>query len=325
MIATALDSSRRSLSAWVWEELADLEFSSFYDAFGGNARVAQFFKRQGYQTFVSDILQSHYWRAVALVQNNDAILTPAHFDQIMQHGNLSQYGDFAAWQDHYFTKEEAQLLGAWWQNIENGEAFQNSPELKGMAYTAVFMVMQYWLSINQTYLQPKNMSPEQVLKHYIQQLNSWVKDNQMPNMAYFTNAYDLASQLPADAVWINPPAMSGFRDTHRKAELSECWARHVTQINLSGVLPAGGEAQLGQTFQDSPSYLKALSRFLDCCSDSRIWILAHSERLGVSLSEMAEVVESKRSIWKRAVMTTPFPLAHDTLEEKDTLLIAVAK
>jgi len=325
MIANALDSSRRSMSAWIWEELSDLEFSSFYDAFGGSARVAQFFKRQGYQTFISDVLQSHYWRAVALVQNNDNILTPTHFDQLMQHGELSQYTDFAAWQDHYFTKEEAQLLGVWWQNIENGSAFQDSAELKAMAYTAVFFTMNYWLNINQRYLQPKPMPADEVLKHYIQQLNSWVSDNQLPNMAYFTNAHEIAQQLPADVVWINPPAMTGFRDTNRKTELAECWSRHITQINLMGVLPEAGSPVLGQTFADEDTYLKALSTFLDCCSESRIWVLGHNDRLGVSLGQLEELVENKRNIWKRASMQVPFPLAQDTLYEKDTLLIMVAE
>lgn len=321
----ALDSSRRSLAGWIWEELSEIEFASFYEPFGGSARVSQFFKRQGYQTFVSNVLQCHYWQAVALVQNNDAILTPHHYQAIAESSDPSRFQDFAAWQDHYFTKEEAQLLGAWWQNIEHSSEFQESSELKGMAYTAVYQTLFYWLNFNRMYLQPKPMTPAEVLKHYVQQINQWVSDNQMPNMSYFTDAYELASELPADVVWINPPAMSGFRDTNRKAELAECWTRHVNQINLMGLMPENSPPRLGQTFDSAGDYLKALSAFLDRCQNSRIWVLGHSERLGVALEEFEELVEDKRKIWRRSNLEIAYPLAQDTLTETDTLLIAVAE
>ncbi len=323
MITNALNSSRKTLAAWIWEELADIEFSSLYAPFGGDCRVPQFFKRKGYQTFVSDILQSHYWRGVALVQNNENILTPNHYQAIVETTGL--FNDFSAWQDHYFTREETQCLGLWWNNIENNADFQSSPELKGMAYNAVYLTMAYWLNFNQSYLQAKALSPDEVMKHYVQQLNSWVVDNQMPNMAYFIDAYQLADQLPADVLWVNPPGMSGFRDTNLKTELSECWTRRVPQINLAGVINETGNPKLGQSYQDSGSYLEALSQFLDLCQGSRIWVLQHGEHLGVDLESFEAMVESKRQIWKRASMSIPYPYADETLVSKETLLIAVGE
>lgn len=323
MMTSTLDSARRSLAGWVMEELSDIEFGSFYAPFGGNARVAQQFKRKGYQTFISDILQSYYWRGVALVQNNDAILTPNHYQAIT--ASTGHYQDFSAWQDHYFTKEETQQLANWWNNIENDADFQQSPELKGMAYSAVYLTMAYWLNFNQAYLQPKPQSGSEVLKNYVQLLNSWVVDNQMPNMAYFTDAYQMASQLPADVVWVSPPAINGFRDTNRKTELMECWTRRVPQIHLSGLLSADQGPKLGQSFEDELTYLQALSSFLDQCNNSRIWVLQHSDHLGVSLEDFEEVVENKRQIWKRASLAIPYPYAGDTLTVKETLLIAVSE
>lgn len=325
MMNTALDSSRKTLSAWIWEELADIEFGSVYTPFGGNSRVAQWFKRKGYQTFVTEILQNHYWKAVALVQNNDAILTPNHFKTMTGSGAMDNHSDFDLWQDHYFTKEETQLLSQWWNNIENGADFQNSPELKGMAYTAVYLTMHYWLGFNQRALQPKPMNSNDALLHYIQQLNNWVSNNDKPNMAYFSDAYDMAAQLPAHVTYLNPPAMSGFRDTNLKTELAECWTRRVTQINLSGVISQDQGPRLGQNFEDSNSYLQALGNFIDLCEGSRTLVFHHSDNLGVELGAIESLIEQKRQIWKRSVMEIPYPYAEETLIDKETLIIAVSE
>lgn len=324
MMNTALDSSRKTLAAWIWEELADIEFSSVYVPFGGNGRVAQWFKRKGYQTFVTEVLQSNYWKSVALVQNNDAILTPNHFNLITS-GGLEGAGDFDLWQDHYFTKEETQLLSQWWNNIEGEASFQNSAELKGMAYTAVYLTMSYWLGFNQRALQPKPMASQDALLHYVQQLNDWVVNNEQPNMAYFTDAYEMASQLPSHVTLLSPPGMSGFRFTHLKAELAECWTRRVTQINLDGLLGTEQAPRLGQHFEDPQAYLQALGQFMDLCSGSRTWVFHHSEQSGVALSDVEKLIEQKRQIWKRSTLEIPYPYAEETFTDKETLIIAVSE
>ncbi len=324
MMTTALDSSRKTLAAWVWEELTGIEFSSVYVPFGANARVAQFFKRKGYQTFITDMLQSNYWKAVALVQNNDSILTPNHFGMITEGSGLAQSNDFELWQDHYFTKEETQLLSSWWHNIENEATFE-SPELKAMAYTAIYMTMSYWLGFNQRALQPKPMTSLDALRHYVQQLNNWVVDNSSPNMAYFSDAYQMADQLPAHVAFIDPPAINGYRDTHLKTELAECWTRRVTQINLAGLISNENGPRLGQSFEDPQTYLQAFGAFLDACEGSRVWVIHHGAHLGVELSDMEATIEQRRQVWKRSTMTIPYPYADETLNDKETLIIAVAE
>lgn len=323
MISSALDSSRRSLAGWVWDVLAEREFTSFYDAFGGSAHVGSFFKTRGYQVFASDILQTHYWRAVALIQNNQAILTPTHYQSILQDSGSSS--DFELWADHYFTKDEAHLLGQWWHNINNDPEFNQSIELKAMAYSAVYLTMGYWLNFNQMYLQSKPQSPDEILRHYVQYLNGLVIDNEMQNRIYHTDATRFVSQLPADVLWINPPAMSGFRDTNRKTELMECWTQRVTQINLMGMVEDDGQPHLGQTFNSGADYLEAFAQFLDAAEESSIWVIAHSDRLGVSLAELESVVSERRSIDEKHSLDIAFPLAQDTLVETDTLLVAVAE
>ena len=194
-----------------------------------------------------------------------------------------------------------------------------------MAYAAVYHVMAYWLNYNQMYLQPKPQSPAEIMRHYIQHLNEMVMDNEMQNRIYHTDATRFADQLPADVLWVNAPAMSGFRDINRKTELMECWTQRVTQINLMGLIEDDGMPHLGQTFESSSDYLQAFSGFLDTCEASSIWVIGHSDRLGVSLSELEDLVSSKRTISEKHSLEIAYPLAQDTLTEQDSILIAVAE
>lgn len=321
-----LDSFKRPLAGWIWEEIADLEYSSFYDAFCGASKVGSFFKQKGYQVFASDILHCHYWQAKALVENNTDLLTPDHYEMLMQPAGEEATNLFQAWTDHYFSREEVDALGTWRYNIENQNAFQENDNLKALAKAAVYQCIAYWTNFNQGYLQPKPMSPSDILKHYIQTLNDKVTDNQVENMAYALNAYELAPQLPADVIWINPPAMTGFRHTNRKTELKECWTRQVGQLNLEGVLPPSDAPQLGQHFDDGGAYLNALGNFLDQAQSSRVWVISYQERLGAYIDDFEALVAQKRSIWKKAKFDMPYPFSGgEVMTETEHLLIAVAE
>lgn len=320
-----LDSTKRALPSWIWEELGDIEFSSIYDAFSGQGKVATFFKRKGYQTFASDILQCHYWQSKATVENNLDILTPAHFEQIVQ--DSSQGASlFEVWADHYFTQDETEALGRWWSNLNQADIFQQNSNLKAVGYSAVYHVMAYWLSLNQNFLQPKKHTPDQLLEHYIRWINDHqITDNQMPNMAYCMDAYDLVPELGAEVIWIYPPGLNGLRHTNRKTELAECWTRRITQINLEGAIESASHPKLGQPFTDADAYLKAFKVFLDKAQGNRIWVVVHNDRMGISLESFEEALAQKRSIWKKASFEVPYPTATGHLSEVESIFIAVSE
>jgi hypothetical protein len=320
-----LESSRKSLSGWLWEELADLEFSSVYDPFCGPARTASFFKRRGYQVLTSDLLQSNYWMAKALVENNQEVLTPTHFNIMVTDSSKEAGFYFQPWADHYFTKDETLQLGCWWHNIHTHSTFQQNPILKSMALSAVYLTIAYWTNLNKGYLQPKSMRPQEVLRHYVQHLNAQVYDNKMPNVAYYRDAYDQAAELPADVALICPPGQQGFRNSSRRTELAECWTRRVAQINLENVIKAESEPKLGQTFSDPKDYKRALQRFLDACKGNRLWLVLHHERLGISLADLESQISQRRTIWKKASLEVPYPSADSTETSTETLIIAVAE
>lgn len=328
MLMNALDSSKRALGGWLWQELTDaqIEFTLFCDPFAGSGRASLFFKRRGYQVFACDILQSHYWRNRALIENSSDYLTPEHYQALIAPTDAGAQALFQTWADHYVTKEEVAWLGAWWQNINTYPEFQENLNLKGLAYTAVYHTLNYWLNYNQSYLQPKPLPAQEVLKHYVQQVNHFVCDNQMPNMSYCMDAYQLVPDLPSDSlIWIYPPGMSGLRNTNRKTELAECWTRRTPQINLEGVIEADSYPKLGQPFHDPDTYLRALSAFLDKCQHIRLWVVGHNDAMGISMEQLEELVAQKRTIWKKALFELPYPAAGDTYSDIETVLVAVVE
>lgn len=328
MMMSALDSSKCALGGWLWQELTDaqIDITLFCDPFAGSGRASLFFKRRGYQVFACDVLQSHYWRNRSMIENSCEFLTPEHYQAMLAPSDANAQALFQSWGDHYVTREEAAWLGAWWQNINTYPAFQENANLKALAYHAVYLTLNYWLNYNQSYLQPKPLPPQEVLRHYVQQVNHFVCDNQMPNMAYCMDAYDLVANLPEDAlIWIYPPAMNGLRNTHRKTELAECWTRRIPQINLEGVLPAGATPRLGQPFYDSDAWLQALSDFLDRCQHIRYWMVGHNEAMGVPLEAIEALVQEKRTIWKHGQFEIPYPAAGDSTSALENVLVAVVE
>ncbi|PIQ24076.1 hypothetical protein COW36_03585 [bacterium (Candidatus Blackallbacteria) CG17_big_fil_post_rev_8_21_14_2_50_48_46] len=328
MMMSALDSSKCALGGWLWQELTDaqIEFTLFCDPFAGAGRASLFFKRRGFQVFACDVLQTHYWRNRASIENSSDFLTPEHYQAMIAPTDSSVHALFQAWGDHYFTKDEASWLGAWWQNINTYPEFSENANLKALAYHAVYLTMNYWLNYNQSYLQPKPLPAQEVLKHYVQQVNHFVCDNQMPNVSYCMDAYELVPDLPQDSlIWIYPPGMNGLRNTNRKTELAECWTRRTPQINLEGILPPSEQAKLGQPFHDPDSYLQALSQFLDKCQHIRLWMVGHNDAMGVSLEQIEELVQQKRTIWKKGAFEIPYPAAGESYAQNESVLVAVVE
>lgn len=313
------ENMRYTLAARAFQQLENVEFTTVYDVFSGNASVGGYFKRKGYQVFASDVLHSAYWYAKAVIDNNTETLSPQHFNQIV---DLSQEnvtgGYFDAWADHYFSQEEAHSLGVWWGNLNAQGAFNDN--LKAVAYAAVYLTMAYWLNFNQKgYFPAKSMAAEDVLKYYIQQVNQLVYDNSMPNASYCSDAYAIAPSLPVSVALIFPPGPQGFRQTNQKTYLAECWTRCVTQLNMEGVLENDGQPKLGEAL-DANGYVNALGRLLDTCQGCQYWVLSHHDQMGLLMSQLESLFQQRgRSIWK----IDPLSMGHGLSASNLSLLVVV--
>jgi len=106
--STRYQGSKAKLVDWIWAQIADLNFQTCLDAFGGTGSVAYKLKREGKQVTYNDVLRFNYYAGLALVGNNSIRLGPDEIDWILRRHEGIVYPRFVhdTFHDIYFTDEE---------------------------------------------------------------------------------------------------------------------------------------------------------------------------------------------------------------------------
>lgn len=106
--STRYQGSKARLADWIWEKIADLDFITCLDAFGGTGAVAYRLKQAGKQVTYNDALRFNYFIGLALIENKQVRLTSEELEWLLQrHGKIG-YPHFVqeTFSDIYFTDEE---------------------------------------------------------------------------------------------------------------------------------------------------------------------------------------------------------------------------
>jgi adenine-specific DNA methylase len=106
--STRYQGSKAKLVTWIWEQIADLEFNTCLDAFGGTGALAYRFKQAGKQVIYNDILRFNYYIGLGLIENNATRLSVNEINWLLsKHPDIS-YPTFIQdnFHDIYFTDEE---------------------------------------------------------------------------------------------------------------------------------------------------------------------------------------------------------------------------
>ncbi|MBU1706568.1 DNA adenine methylase [bacterium] len=106
--STRYQGSKAKLVEWIWEQIADLDFETSLDAFGGTGVVAYRLKQAGKQVTYNDLLRFNYYFGVALIENSNVRLSSQEIDWITQKHSEISYPHFVQekFSDIYFTDEE---------------------------------------------------------------------------------------------------------------------------------------------------------------------------------------------------------------------------
>jgi len=106
--STRYQGSKAKLVGWIWERIADLDFMTCLDAFGGTGAVAYRLKQAGKQVTYNDLLRFNYYIGLAFIENSQVRLSFEEVDWLLQrHPNMT-YPRFVQdnFSDIYFTDEE---------------------------------------------------------------------------------------------------------------------------------------------------------------------------------------------------------------------------
>ena len=106
--STRYQGSKSKLAQWIWEQIADLDFASCLDAFGGTGVISYRLKQAGKQATYNDLLRFNHYFGLALVENDQVHLSSEDVDWILQRHSDVTYPSFVYdnFSDIYFTNEE---------------------------------------------------------------------------------------------------------------------------------------------------------------------------------------------------------------------------
>ena len=106
--STRYQGSKAKLVEWIWEQVADLDFATCLDAFGGTGAVAYRFKQAGKQVTYNDLLRFNHFVGLALIENDAVRLGPEEVNWLLARHPEITYPRFVQdnFSDIYFTDEE---------------------------------------------------------------------------------------------------------------------------------------------------------------------------------------------------------------------------
>ncbi len=125
--STRYQGSKTKLVDWIWENIADLDFTTCLDAFGGTGAVAYRLKQAGKRVTYNDLLRFNYTFGLALIENDRVQLSHEEIDGLLDRHSHITYPRFVHdnFADIYFTDEENVWIDQTITNIRRlGDPYQ---------------------------------------------------------------------------------------------------------------------------------------------------------------------------------------------------------
>ncbi|MBN2379735.1 DNA adenine methylase [candidate division WOR-3 bacterium] len=120
---------------WIWGQIANLDFKTCLDAFGGTGAVAYRFKEESKDVAYNDLLRFNYYFGKALIENDKVHLDPSEVKWTLQRHPEITYPRFVQdnFADIYFTDEE----NAWIDQTITNIKHLKDPHKFAMAFFAL--------------------------------------------------------------------------------------------------------------------------------------------------------------------------------------------
>lgn len=247
--STRYQGSKAKLADWIWEQIADLDFSTCLDAFGGTGAVAYRLKQEGKQVTYNDLLRFNYYVGLALIENSGVRLSPEEVDWLLQRHATVSYPSFVqeTFPDIYFT------------DAENAWIDQTITNLRQLADPYKFAIAFFALCQACIIKRPYNLFHRKNLyirfaevdrsfgnkttwdrpfdewfRVFVGEANQAVFDNGQPNRALNLDAVDVPGEY--DLVYVDTPYISktgvavDYLDFYHFLEgltMYDVWGKHI--------------------------------------------------------------------------------------------------
>ncbi len=248
--STRYQGSKAKLVDWIWEQIAELEFETCLDAFGGSGAVGYRLKQAGKQVTYNDILRFNYYFGQAFIENNDTQLTEGDIDAILSHHASKGYPSFVqeTFKDTYFTDEENVWIDRAITNIRHiDHPYKFALAFFALAQSCIVKRPYNLFHRKNLYLRFADVERsfgnkvswdrpfDEWFCIFAREANHAVFDNHQENLAFNRNALDIPPQY--DLVYIDTPYISGkgvgtdYRDFYHFLEGLTFYDSWSTQID----------------------------------------------------------------------------------------------
>jgi len=247
--STRYQGSKAKLADWIWQQIADLDFVTCLDAFGGTGAVAYRLKRAGKQVTYNDLLRFNYYVGRALIANDDRRLSMERVSWLLtRHPDVS-YPSFVEDTFHgvYFTDEE----NAWIDQIITNIRQLSNPYEFALAFFALCQACLIKRPFNlfhrkNLYMRLADVDRSfgnkatwdkpfgEAFRQFVVEANRAVFSNGAKNRALNCDAADVPGDY--DLVYIDPPYISargssvdylGFYHFLEGLTMYDEWGNHI--------------------------------------------------------------------------------------------------
>jgi len=191
----------------IWDEIANFDFHSFYDAFGGSNVVGYYMKCKGKKVITNDFLTISHVFAKATIENSTKKLSSKELDFLLHNENSYSFIQ-DTFNGIYFNEHENAFLDQVRDNIDKLEN-PYSRYIGLAALTRACMKKQprgIFTFVGERYNDGRADMKKSIKEHFIENVslfNNAVFDNGEESKAYNERTEDL--NISADIIYIDPP------------------------------------------------------------------------------------------------------------------------
>ncbi len=219
--STRYQGSKAKLADWIWGQIANLDFDTCLDAFGGTGAIAYRLKIEGKAVTYNDVLRFNYYIGQALIENGRVRLCPEEVDWVLTNHPEITYPHFVreTFAGIYYTDEENAWID---QTIANIRQFTD-PYKFALAFFALCQACMVkrpfnlfhrknlhlrFAEVERTFGNKASWDRpfEEWFRVFIDEANRAVFDNGRENRAFNCDACDVPGEY--DLVYIDPPYIS---------------------------------------------------------------------------------------------------------------------
>lgn len=220
--STRYQGSKAKLANWIWGQIADLDFTTCLDAFGGTGAVAYRLKQAGKVVTYNDLLRFNYYIGMALIENSHVRLSPEETDWLLTRQSDIAYPRFVQdnFADVYFTDEENVWIDRTITNIRQlTEPYKFALAFFALCQACIIKRPYNLFHRKNLYLRFAKVKRsfgnkttwdrpfDEWFRAFVVEANQAVFDNDRQNRALCFDAVKIAGDY--DLVYVDPPYITG--------------------------------------------------------------------------------------------------------------------